>query len=76
MAIDQEETLRLRAIVADLPPRQAAVFCMAHFEELSHDEIAGTLEISNGAVAMALHKARAKLRELFGPTGSPNNDRS
>ena len=65
-AINHEETLRLRAIVAELPPRQAAVFCLVHFEELSHDEIASTLEISNGAVAMALHKARAKLRELFG----------
>lgn len=64
-AINREETLRLRSIVADLPPRQAAVFCLAHFEELSHDEIASTLEISNGAVAMALHKARARLREVF-----------
>jgi len=64
-AIDHEETLRLRSIVAELPPRQAAVFCMVHFEELSHDEIASTLEISKGAVAMALNKARAKLREVF-----------
>ena len=64
-AINHEETLRLRSIVADLPPRQAAVFCLVHFEELSHDEIASTLEITNGAVAMALHKARAKLREVF-----------
>ena len=64
-AIDQEETLRLRCIVADLPPRQAAVFCLVHFEQLSHDKVAETLEISNGAVAMALHKARAKLREVF-----------
>ena len=64
-AINHEETQRLRAIVADLPPRQAAVFCLAHFEELSHEEIASTLEISKGAVAMSLHKARAKLREVF-----------
>ena len=64
--INQEETQRLRGIVADLPPRQAAVFCLAHFEELSHDEIASALEISKGAVAMSLHKARTKLRELFG----------
>ena len=64
-AINREETLRLRSIVADLPPRQAAVFCLVHFEELSHDETATTLNISKGAVAMALHKARAKLREVF-----------
>jgi len=64
-AINEEETLRLRAIVGELPSRQSAVFCLVHFEELSHNEIAQTLEISKGAVAMALHKARAKLRELF-----------
>lgn len=65
-AINHEEALRLRSIVAELPLRQAVVFCLVHFERLSHDEIASTLEISNGAVAMALHKARAKLREVFG----------
>ena len=63
--IHREEESRLRSIVAELPPRQAAVFCLIHFEELSHDEVAATLEISGDAVAMALHKARAKLREVF-----------
>jgi len=65
VAINDEEVLRLKSIVAELPSRQAAVFCLVHFEELSHDEVANTLAISNGAVAMALHKARAKLREVF-----------
>ncbi len=64
-AIHHEEVLRLRSIVAELPSRQAAVFCLVHFEELSHDEVASTLGVSNGAVAMALHKARVKLREVF-----------
>ncbi len=61
-AMHREEEMRLRGIVAALPARQAAVFCLAHFEELSHEEIATTLEISTNAVAMALHKARAGLR--------------
>ena len=65
LAIKDEEVLGLRSIVANLPSRQAAVFCLVHFEELSHDEVASTLEISKGAVAMALHKARATLREVF-----------
>jgi RNA polymerase sigma-70 factor (ECF subfamily) len=64
-AIEHEDEMRLRAIVAELPPRQAAVFCMTHFEELSHEEIAGLLEISSNAVAMAIHKARATLREMM-----------
>ncbi|MDX1927896.1 MAG: sigma-70 family RNA polymerase sigma factor, partial [Pirellulaceae bacterium] len=44
-------------------PRQAAVFCLAYFEELSAEEIALALEISTNAVGLALHKARAKLQE-------------
>ena len=64
-AIEHEDDMRLRAVVAELPPRQAAVFCMTHFEELSHEEIADLLEISTNAVAMALHKARAALREMM-----------
>ncbi len=63
--IEHEDDMRLRAIVAELPPRQAAVFCMTHFEELSHEEIADSLEISSNAVAMALHKARATLRKIM-----------
>lgn len=63
--IEQEDEMRLRAIVAALPPRQAAVFCMTYFEELSHEEIADLLAISSNAVAMALHKARVTLREMM-----------
>jgi len=73
-AIIREETLRLRRIVAELPSRQAAVFCLAHFEELSHDQIASTLDITKGAVAMALHKARAKLREVFSESRMPTQE--
>ena len=63
--IEHEDDTRLRAIIAELPPRQAAVFCMSHFEQLSHTEIAESLEISTNAVAIALHKARATLREMI-----------
>lgn len=62
-AAHRDEELRLRAIVAELPSRQAAVFCLKYFEELSNDEIAVALSISPNAVGMALHKARTKLRE-------------
>jgi RNA polymerase sigma-70 factor (ECF subfamily) len=63
--IEHEDETRLRAIIAELPARQAAVFCMAHFDGLSHTEISEALEISANAVAMALHKARATLRKMF-----------
>ena len=45
--------------------REGSVFCLRYFEDLSYQEIADALEVSTGAVAMALHKARAKLGSLL-----------
>lgn len=63
--IELEQVERIRSLVAQLPQQQAAVFCLAHFEELSHAEIAESLEISKNAVSLALFKARATLQERF-----------
>jgi RNA polymerase sigma-70 factor (ECF subfamily) len=52
---------RLRQALAALPPREGAVFALRHFEELSYDQIAESLDVSRQAVASALHKARVKL---------------
>jgi DNA-directed RNA polymerase specialized sigma24 family protein len=41
------------------------VFCLRYFEDLTHQQIAETLDISAGAAAVALHKARAKLAGLL-----------
>jgi RNA polymerase sigma-70 factor (ECF subfamily) len=51
--------------VAQLPPREAAVFCLRYFEDLSYQDIASTLNIRLGAAATALHKARARLEGLL-----------
>lgn len=61
--VQRDEEVRLRAVVAELPSRQAAVFCLTYFEDLSATEIAVALDISTNAVGLALHKARAKLQE-------------
>ena len=66
-AMVEEAEMQIRALIAGLPPRQAEVFCLSHFEELSHDEIAQTLQISANAVSIALHKARLALRSLVNP---------
>jgi RNA polymerase sigma-70 factor (ECF subfamily) len=63
----EEAETKMRALIAGLPPRQAEVFCLAHFEELSHDEIAESLQISVNAVSIALYKARFALRSLVNP---------
>jgi RNA polymerase sigma-70 factor (ECF subfamily) len=60
-AIGNELAERLRQAIAQLPQREAAVFCLRYFEDFSYEQIAEALGIRSGAVATALHKARAKL---------------
>jgi RNA polymerase sigma-70 factor (ECF subfamily) len=64
-AIGRELAERLRQVVAELPEREGAVFCLRYFEDLSYHHIAEALHISTGAAATALHKARAKLEALL-----------
>jgi RNA polymerase sigma-70 factor (ECF subfamily) len=64
-AIGRELVDRLRQAIAQLPQREGTVFCMRYFDELSYDQIAENLAVSRGAVAAALHKARAKLENLL-----------
>jgi RNA polymerase sigma-70 factor, ECF subfamily len=64
-AIGNELAARLRAAVARLPEREATVFCLRYYEELSYEEIAESLDIRVGAVGVALHKARTKLESQF-----------
>ena len=51
----------IRAAIARLPERQAAVFVMVYFEQLSRDQVAANLDISPAAVSTALSKARQRL---------------
>ena len=64
-AIGHELEQRLRQAVTQLPEREAAVFCLRYFDDLSYQQIAKTLDVTPGAVATALHKARAKLEALL-----------
>jgi RNA polymerase sigma-70 factor (ECF subfamily) len=64
-AIGRELAERLRQAVAQLPDREATVFCLRYFDDLSYERIAETLGIHFGAVASALHKARGKLEGLL-----------
>jgi RNA polymerase sigma-70 factor (ECF subfamily) len=62
---EKELAERLRQAIGTLPPREGEVFCLRYFEDLSYQEIAHTLHIQPGAVASALHKARARLEGLL-----------
>jgi RNA polymerase sigma-70 factor (ECF subfamily) len=65
-AFERELAERLRQAIAQLPGREAEVFCLRYFEEFSYQQIAETLDINPGAVATALHKARVKLGTMLG----------
>jgi RNA polymerase sigma-70 factor (ECF subfamily) len=64
--IEAELVEQLRAGIAQLPPRQAEVFCLRFLHEQTYQQIADALEISPQAVAVSLHQARAKLRSYLG----------
>jgi RNA polymerase sigma-70 factor, ECF subfamily len=57
----------LRYAVDNLPRREAEVFCLRYFEDLSPAQIANALSMKPGAVATALSKARTKLQERLRP---------
>jgi RNA polymerase sigma-70 factor (ECF subfamily) len=73
IAVEHELADRLRQEVARLPEREAEVFCLRYFEDLSYQRIADTLDITPGAVAQALHKARTRLTATL---TEPEEDRS
>ena len=69
-AIEHELAHRLRQAVANLPDREATVFSLRYFGEMTNPMIAETLNITLDAVGMALHKARAKLKDALGLEGT------
>src|SRR5262249_16264153 len=68
LAIENELADRLREAVAELPEREAEVFCLRFFDDLSYQDIADTVDTPPGAAAQALHKARGRLALSLGET--------
>jgi RNA polymerase sigma-70 factor (ECF subfamily) len=64
-AIASELEQRLLGALARLPPREAEVFCLRHFEGMAPTEVAAVLGLSPTAVSTALHKARTRLLTLL-----------
>ncbi len=56
-----EERLRLQGCVASLADLQRAVVTLRMLEELDGDDVAATLGITTGHVAVLLHRAKANL---------------
>jgi RNA polymerase sigma-70 factor, ECF subfamily len=52
----------LRAALAELPGQQPEAFCLHYLDGHSYREVAESLGLSEGAVGLLLHRARARLR--------------
>ncbi len=68
LAIATEGAALLRQALARLSEREAEVFSLYYFGDLSNPEIADALGIAVGAVAVALHKARTRIKALLQPS--------
>lgn len=62
-----ELAARLRTALGQLPPRQAEVFCLSCFEEMTSEEIGCRLGLRPTAVRMLLSRARRRLERLLKP---------
>jgi RNA polymerase sigma-70 factor, ECF subfamily len=65
---------RLRTAVGQLPNRQAQVFCLTCFEQMTSEEVGEQLEISPTAARMLLSRARLRLRRLLKPLGGATEE--
>jgi len=73
-AEEAELAERLRVALAELPNRQAEVFCMRWLDEMSYQQIGWRLDLDTNAVGVLLHRARKRLRELLGSTAPEPED--
>jgi RNA polymerase sigma-70 factor, ECF subfamily len=62
-----ELAARLRIALGQLPCRQAEVFCMLYFEQMTSEEVAERLGLSPTATRMLLSRARRRLHGLLEP---------
>ena len=65
---DPALSARLERALLELPPGYRAVLVLHDIQGLNHDECAEILGCRVGTSKSQLHKARAKMRELLGPT--------
>ncbi len=55
--------------IGQLPEKFREIIILSHFEEMSYDQIAQTLDIPRGSVMSRLYYARLKLREILETMG-------
>ena len=65
----EERGVRVRAAIAQLPPKQRATLVLRMYQELSHEEIARVLGSSVGAVKANFFHALGNLKKILGTEG-------
>jgi RNA polymerase sigma-70 factor (ECF subfamily) len=60
---NRQFVLRLAALLAVMPPRQAQAFLMCHALGHSTDEVCAELGLSPGALWVSLHRTRTRLQQ-------------
>ncbi len=65
----RQKARELRIALRSLPPRDAELFVLRYFEDLSYAELARHLKLSQNQVGVLLHRARGRLRAVL-ETGS------
>ena len=61
-ALREEEERRMQHLIDALPPHYRIVVLLRHQQDLSYEEIAGTLGLPLGTVKARIHRARALLK--------------
>ncbi len=64
--ISREKTAKIEAAIDSLSPKYKSVLVLRVYEEMSYEEIAGTLGISVGTVMSRLFRARKNMLEALG----------
>jgi RNA polymerase sigma-70 factor (ECF subfamily) len=64
-ALRAELAEEIREALAQLRPEEAELFCLRHIEDMSYDDMGMQLGISAGAVGVALHRVKEKLRVML-----------
>lgn len=63
--IKEDNSILIKKIVNELPPKNSAVITMFYLEEMSVEEISNVLQLSVANVKVILHRSRNLLRELI-----------
>jgi len=61
----------LRQALAMLPERDARIFALRYFEDLSYEEIAAQMNLDANQVGVILYRGRKRLQELLQPLMAP-----